>query len=417
PPKFVLEKVLRQIENFVDTPLEENPLYTSFLTRVADAGRLSPTAQQRWGGRVLDTLEAQVIPAYEALGDYLEDLLDQAQTENGVWRLPDGEAYYAFLLRQHTTTDITPEAVHDLGLDEVDRITEELRVVLQEMGLPVEDPIGQLRALMADTQYQYQGDDPEDAILQDYQAILDEVNVKLPAIFSYGSLDRIAVKRLPAFKEPDSPIAYAQAPSPDGDRPGRMWVNLRDPGNVYRWGMRTLAYHEGVPGHIYQMAQAQRNKKLPFFRRYFFFNAYIEGWALYAERLGWELDPTDPASNLGRLQALLWRAVRLVVDTGIHVKKWSREEAIEYMVATTGLPEADVTAEVERYIVMPGQACAYYIGYLRLLGLRQKAEATLGADFNLKDFHDVLIDNGSLPLDLLELVVNDYVDRAAGIHP
>jgi uncharacterized protein (DUF885 family) len=165
------------------------------------------------------------------------------------------------------------------------------------------------------------------------------------------------------------------------------------------------------------MAQAQKIKGLPTFRKVYFFNAYIEGWALYAERLGWELGLEDAASNLGRLQALLWRAARLVVDTGIHAKQWSRQEAIDYMVATTGLPERDVITEVERYIVMPGQACAYYLGYLKLLALRQKVESTLGEDFNLGDFHDVIVKNGGLPLTLLEKVVNDYVDRVAGIRP
>jgi uncharacterized protein (DUF885 family) len=190
-----------------------------------------------------------------------------------------------------------------------------------------------------------------------------------------------------------------------------MWVNLRDPGNVYRWGMRTLAYHEGIPGHIYQMAQAQRIRGIPTFRRAYFFNAYIEGWALYAERLGWELGLEDELSNLGRLQALLWRAVRLVVDTGIHAMRWTREQAIGYMTEMTGLPERDIITEVERYIVMPGQACAYYIGYQKMLALRQKAESTLGETFNLKDFHDAIISHGGLPLGLLENVVNDYLDR------
>jgi uncharacterized protein (DUF885 family) len=416
PPRFVLEKVLHQIGEFLAGPPEENPLYTSFLTRMEEAGRLGPAAQQRWGRRVLAAIEEHVLPVYEALEDDLEDLMDLATDEEGVWRLPDGEAYYAFLLRQHTTTDLTPEAVHDLGLDEVERLTEEMRVVLREMGLPTGQPVQQLQALMADPQYHYAGEAAREAIMRDYQAILDEVNERLPAIFSHGPLDRIVVRRLPAYKEPDSPIAYAQAPAMDGRRPGTLWLNLRDPDNVYRWGMRTLAYHEGIPGHIYQMAQAQKVKGLPTFRRHYFFNAYIEGWALYAERLGWELNPADPASNLGRLQALLWRAARLVVDTGIHVKMWTKQEAIDYMVATTGLPERDVVTEVERYIVMPGQACAYYIGYLRLLALRQKAESTLGADFDLKDFHDVIINNGGLPLDLLEDVVNEYVDRAAGIR-
>jgi uncharacterized protein (DUF885 family) len=180
----------------------------------------------------------------------------------------------------------------------------------------------------------------------------------------------------------------------DGSRPGTLWLNLRDPSNIYRWGMRTLAYHEGIPGHVYQMAQAQKLRGLPTFRRTYFFNAYVEGWALYAEHLGWELGLEDALSNLGRLQALLWRAARLVVDTGIHAMRWTRQEAIDYMLEVTGLPERDVITEVERYIVMPGQACAYYIGYLEMLSLRQKAQATLGEAFDIKAFHDVIINHG-----------------------
>lgn len=416
PPRFVLEKVLQQIDEFLAGAADENPLYTSFLSRAEEAGRVGAAARRRWGQRVLAAIEEQVLPAYHAFKTDLEGQLEQASDEDGVWHLPDGDAYYAFLLRQHTTTDLTPEAVHNLGLDEVDRLTKELRSVLEAMGLPSDNPGQQLQALMADSQYHYDGAEAQEEIVRAYQAILDEVNQQIPSIFSFGPLDQIVVRRLPDDKEPDSPIAYAQAPSIDGTRPGTMWLNLRDPDNVYRWGMRTLAYHEGIPGHIFQMAQAQKIKDLPTFRRHFFFNAYSEGWALYAERLGWELDPSDPDGNLGRLQALLWRAARLVVDTGIHVKMWTRQEAVEYMVATTGLPERDVITEVERYIVMPGQACAYYIGYLRILALRQKAESTLGAAFSLKDFHDVIISNGGLPLDLLDAVVNDYVDRAAGIQ-
>ncbi len=213
---------------------------------------------------------------------------------------------------------------------------EEVRSVLVDLGLPTDYPIAQLKELRVDMEYHYQGENAGKEILEDYQAILDEVNARMPELFSFGPLDEIVVKRLPEYKELDSPIAYAEAPAMNGSRPGTMWINLRDPSNVYRWGMRTLAYHEGIPGHVYQMAQAQKIKGLPTFRRAFFFNAYIEGWALYAERLGWELGLEDPVSNLGRLQALLWRAARLVVDTGIHAKRWSRQEAIDYMVAVTG---------------------------------------------------------------------------------
>ena len=383
--------------------LRRNPLYTSFIERIADSGSFKRNAQERWGKRVRQAISDVVIPSYHELRETLQGLLKKATDGDGVWKLPDGEAYYAFLLRNHTTTDLTAAEVHQLGLDEVDRITDLIRETLENLNLPVDDPGGELKRLMADPQYHFEAsEDRREQIIGEYQTILDEINQRLSDVFSHGRLDEIIVKRLPEYKEPDSPIAYAQAPAMDGSRPGTMWINLRDPDNIYTWGMRTLAYHEGIPGHVYQMAQAQKIKGLPTFRRTYFFNAYIEGWALYAERLGWELGLEDDLSNLGRLQALLWRAVRLVVDTGIHVKRWTREEAIKYMVEKTGLPERDVTTEVERYIVMPGQACAYYIGYLKLLSLRQKAQATLGDAFDLKAFHDVVINNGGLPLSLLE---------------
>jgi uncharacterized protein (DUF885 family) len=416
PPRFVLEKSLDQIQQFLDAPLDENPLLTSLQQRMQAAGRFGPAAQRRWSAKVARAIEESVLPAYRLLAAELEEELPKAGEEDGVWRLPDGTAYYDFLLRMHTTTDLTADEIYELGIAEVDRLNAEVGEVLAEMGLSNEYPGAQLKELMSDPVYHYQGEAAREEILGDYQAILDEVNGRVPEVFNFGSLDRIVVQRLPEFKEPDSPIAYAEAPALNGSRPGTMWINLREPENVYRWGMRTLAYHEGIPGHVYQMAQAQKIKGLPTFRKAYFFNAYIEGWALYAERLGWELGLEDAASNLGRLQALLWRAARLVVDTGIHAKQWSRQEAIDYMVATTGLPERDVITEVERYIVMPGQACAYYLGYLKLLALRQKVESTLGEAFSLRDFHDVIIKNGGLPLTLLEKVVNDYVDRVTGIR-
>ncbi|MBG0788169.1 MAG: DUF885 domain-containing protein, partial [Anaerolineaceae bacterium] len=417
PPQFVLEKSLDQVRGLIEMPITENPLYTSLVERMHQTGRLSPRAQMRWAEKAAQIIEHTIQPAYCMLAAELETQLEQVGEGDGVWRLPDGEAYYAFLLRNHTTTDLTADEIHELGIAEVARLMDEVRSVLVELGLPTDYPSAQLKELRFAPKYHYQGEGAGQEILEDYQTILDEVNARMPELFSFGPLDEIVVKRLPEYKELDSPIAYAEAPAMNGSRPGTMWINLRDTDNVYRWGMRTLAYHEGIPGHVYQMAQAQKIKGLPTFRRTFFFNAYIEGWALYAERLAWELGLEDPVSNLGRLQALLWRAARLVVDTGIHAKHWSRQEAIDYMVAVTGLPERDVISEVERYVVMPGQACAYYIGYLKLLALRQKVESTLGEAFSLQDFHDVIINNGGLPLTLLETVVNNYVDKVTGIHP
>ncbi len=416
PPRFVLEKSISQVQEFLDYPIDKNPLYVTFRERMAETGRFSNRAQTHWGEQVKKTIQMTVMPPYQQLLTFLQDQRQRATTDDGVWKLPDGEDYYAFLLRMHTTTEMSAEAIHQLGLEEMDRLLEATRAVLMKLNISEEHPGKQLQSLMRAQQFHYPDDEGRRGkILADYQDILDEVNQHLPQVFSFGSLDEIAVKRLPEYKEPDSPIAYAQAPAMDGSRPGTMWVNLREPDNVYTWGMRTLAYHEGLPGHVYQMAQAQKIKGLPSFRRAHSFNAYVEGWALYGERLGWELGLEDEMSNLGRLQALLWRASRLVVDTGIHVKRWTREEAIDYMVKNTGLPKRDVTAEVERYIVMPGQACAYYLGYLKMLSLRRKAQSILGEKFILQDFHDEVIQHGSLPLMHLERVVNDYIDRTAGL--
>ena len=417
PPHFVIEKSLAQIEKFLSEPIEVNPLFTSFIEKMRESGRFSEQAQARWGDRVKMVLRTQVKPAYQSLAAALNDLLARATDDDGVWKLPDGDAYYAYLLRHHTTSNLSAAEIHQIGLEEVAQLNTAVRDILLELDLPSDQPGQQLKALQEDPQQHYHGDNQRELIINDYQAILEEVNQHMPDAFNHGMLAEIAVQRLPEFKEPDSPIAYAQPPALDGSRPGTLWLNLRDPSNVYRWGMRTLAYHEGIPGHVFQMAQAQKLRDLPTFRRTYFFNAYVEGWALYAERLGWELGLEDALSNLGRLQALLWRAVRLVVDTGIHAMRWTRQEAIDYMVAKTGLPERDVTTEVERYIVMPGQACAYYLGYREIFSLRQKAQATLGEDFDLKAFHDVIINHGALPLTLLADVVNHYIDHAAGLVP
>jgi uncharacterized protein (DUF885 family) len=417
PPRFVFKKSLDQIDDFLAGPVEENPLYTSFQRRMAETGRFSERAQKRWGERVLTVIKNEVLPAYRDLRVFVLSLLALAGEDDGVWRFSDGREYYAYLLRNHTTTDLTAEEVYQIGVSEVAKLEDEIRKILRTMGLPADDPGVQMQVLMTAQEYHYAPDEANrEQILADYQAILSEVNGLLPEWFNQGAVKEVLVKRLPAFKEPDSPVAYAQAPAMDGSHPGIMWINLRNPDNVYRWGMRTLAYHEGLPGHIYQLTQAQRIKHLPTFRKAFVFNAYTEGWALYAERLAWEMGLEDPLSNLGRLQALLWRAVRLVVDTGIHTRQWTREEAITYMVEKTGLPERDVITEVERYIVMPGQACAYYLGYLKILALRQKAESMLGTAFDLKEFHNVILNHGSLPLSLLETVMNAYMDRAAGLR-
>ncbi len=417
PPCFVLEKSIAQVEELLAKPVENHPLYMHAKNWFINSNKHSISTIERWMGQVSDAIVNKVNPAYHELLTLLKEQLNQATEDDGVWKLPFGDEYYSFLLEQHTTTNFSPEEIHKIGLDEVQKITAEVNTCLIELGLDPKKPGEQMIALQKDPQYLYTGENVREAIIQDYEAILKEVNQRMAEVFSFGALDKIAVQRLPEYKEPDSPIAYAQPPALDGSRPGTLWLNLRDPGNVYKWGMRTLAYHEGIPGHVYQMSQAQKLRGLPTFRRAYFFNAYVEGWALYAEYLGWELGLEDTLSNLGRLQALLWRAVRLVVDTGIHALRWTRKEAIDYMIETTGLPERDVITEVERYIVMPGQACAYYLGYLEIQMLRRKAQSSLGDAFDIKTFHDVVIKQGGLPLPQLTDAVNNYIDRTAGLKP
>ena len=417
PPRFVLEKTLAQIDALINQPVEQNPLYTSFNSRMVKSGRFSEWAQRRWGQKIKSAIESEVFPAYQKLHAYLTDQMQRAEEDAGIWKLPDGQAYYNFLLRNHTTLEMDAEAIHQLGLAEVARLNDQIRSKLDGLDLPSEKPADQLSLMMQDPQYLCLNEGSEDIILEMYQSILDEANQQMPDVFRQGRLGSIQVKAMPAYKQDDSPIALAEPPALDGSREGTVWINLREPENIYSWGMQTLAYHEGIPGHVYQMAMAQRIRGLPSFRRFYFFSAYSEGWALYAERLASELNLTNALSELGRLQALLWRAARLVVDTGIHAYRWTREEAIDYMLKITGLPERDVITEVERYIVMPGQACAYYIGYLQFSEWRQKAEATLGEAFDIKDFHDVLINNSGLPLSLLEKLVNDYIDYAAQLTP
>ena len=237
-----------------------------------------------------------------------------------------------------------------------------------------------------------------------------DIDAGLDDYFDLRPKQTVEVQRVPVFKEKTSSGAYYNPPSLGGGRPGIFYVNLRSVAEIPKFGMRTLAYHEAIPGHHFQMALAQEVTGLPTFRKVYPFTAYAEGWALYAEQLAWEIGfHKDPFNNLGRLQAELFRAVRLVVDTGLHYKRWSREKAIAYMIDKTGIPETEVVAEIERYLVHPGQACAYKVGMLKILQIREHVRTELGTDFDIKEFHDVLLKNGSVPLYLLEQIVDEYI--------
>ncbi len=412
PPKFVIERVLLEMRNFTEQPVDENILFASFMKKLEKVPDLSEKKKEALYEQARTEIKHTVYPAYQKLISYFEVLRSKATTDDGVWKLPNGDAYYAYSLRSHTTTDLGPEEVHQLGLSEVARIQAEMRTLLDSLGYQGKTVAEHMRDLGTEARFLYPDSDAGRAqILQDYQAIIDEIDHNLADVFDLRPKQGVEVKRLPKFKEKTSPSAYYNPPALDGSRPGVFYANLRDVKDIAKFSMRTLTYHEAVPGHHFQIALQQQIEGVPTFRRVIPFTAYAEGWALYAERLAWETGfHKDPYTNLGRLQAELLRAVRLVVDTGIHYQRWTREQAIDYMNANTGISEAEVVAEIERYIVAPGQACAYKIGMLKILELREKVRRALGDQFNIREFHNVILQNGAMPLSILEQVVTAYID-------
>ena len=411
PPKFVIDRVLTEMNDFVATPIQDNILYSSFKTKLADTD-ISADEQARLLAAAEADIKGYVHPAYQLFIDYFTQLQAKAGTDDGYWALPNGDLAYEQLLKFFTTTNYTADEIHAKGLAEVDRIQSEIMTILAAEGYDVSQGFSvAIEALAADPKFYYEDSDAGRAqILVDYQHILDEVNAGLGDAFRIRPEAGMEVVRIPEFKEKTAPGAYYQQPAIDGSRPGRFYANLYDIKATPKYGMRTLAYHEGIPGHHFQIAVAMELEGMPLIRKMAPFTAYIEGWALYSERLAWELGfQKDPFDNIGRLQAELFRAVRLVVDTGIHHSRWTREQAIDYMKKNTGMSDRDVTAEIERYIVMPGQATAYKVGMMKILELREKAKSALGNKFDLRDFHDVVLKNGAVPLDILETLVDRYI--------
>ena len=412
PPRFVVEKVLAEMRNFIAMPPREHLLYNSFVERMGKTGAdeaVFASLKEQVEAEIRDT----VYPAYRRLIAYFMHLNSLPLENNGVWALPDGKAFYEWKVRANTTTEMSAEEIHLLGLSEVARIEAEMDRLLASQGYDQGSVGERMRRLSKEARFLYPDtEEGRQQVLQDYQRIIDEIDARLDDVFNLRPDSGVVVKRIPRFKEKTSAGAYYNAPPMDGSRPGTFYANLYNMSAVRKWGMRTLAYHEAIPGHHFQIAIARELKGLPTFRKILPFTAYVEGWALYAERLAREIGMLeDPFDDLGRLQAEMFRAVRLVVDTGLHAKRWTREQAIAYMKDKTGMPESDIVAEVERYLVMPGQALAYKIGMLKILELREKARARLGEDFDIREFHDVILGNGALPLPLLERQVDAYIAR------
>ena len=416
PPQFVVTKVLEEMNAFVATPPEEGILMVSLLDKMEEAG-LPGDEQKRLANEAKAAIENTVYPAYGRLIEHFVALDPKVEGNYGAWSLPDGDEYYRLALRLMTTTDYSPQYIHELGLSEVDRIQFEILAILAAEGWDVSTGFTAAIEEMAEQERFYYSDSGEgrDQILADYTAMIEDVNARLDPWFKTIPEAVVEVERVPEFKEKTSPGAYYQPAPMDNSQPGKFYANLYDIKATPTYGMRTLTYHEAVPGHHFQISIQREQEDLPFFRRVIPFPAFSEGWALYAERLAKEMGLLeDPYDDIGRLQAELFRAVRLVVDTGIHWARWSREEAIDYMLANTGMAESDVVAEIERYFIIPGQATAYKVGMTKILELRERAEGALGARFDIREFHDALLTGGSMPLDLLEARIDAWIAAESG---
>ncbi len=413
PPRFVIERVLEEMRGFVATPAKENILYSGLAKKLAEAEDIDEAQAEQLLAQAEESINAVVYPAYGTFLNYFGELEAKAGDEDGFWHLPNGPAAYKLALRFFTTTDYTADEIHNIGLSEVDRIQAEMMEIFSAEGIDISAGYQDaMDAYSSRPDFYYEDSDEGRAqILTDYQIILDDIDSKMGDAFNIRPKAGMEVVRVPEFKEKTSPGAYYEQPSIDGTRPGRFYANLYDIKATPKFGMRTLAVHEGIPGHHFQVAIAMELEGMPLIRRISPFTAYVEGWALYAERLAFEqgLMPTA-GDNIGRLGAELFRAVRLVVDTGIHHQRWTREEAIDYMQANTGMAESDVISEIERYIVLPGQATAYKVGMMKILEVRQKAMDSLGDQFDLREFHDVILKNGAVPLDILERIVDEYIE-------
>lgn len=416
PPKFVFAQVLDDCKGILkgepfDASGEQSSLLQDFTGKVK-ALKLTRVEEEALLGKSKRVLQHQFKPAYDKLITYWKRLEQKATTDDGAWKLPNGAAFYQNALEGTTTTKLTPDQIFEIGQKEVARIHSEMKTIMQKVGYK-----GDLKSFFAHLQgspeFYYTSDSAgRKAYVAVATKVIDDMKGRLDELFLTKPKADLIVKVVEPFREKSTAGAFYQEPAPDGSRPGIYYVNTFDMKTQPKYEIEALAYHEAIPGHHMQLAIAQEMENLPKFRKYGFYTAYIEGWALYTELVPKEMGLyQDPYSDFGRLSMELLRAARLVVDVGIHSKRWTREQAIKYFTDNTPNSEYDCRKEIERYIVWPSQATAYKIGMLKIIELREKAKQQLGTKFDIREFHDVVLTNGAVPLLILEELVQEWIDE------
>jgi uncharacterized protein (DUF885 family) len=403
PPAYLMEKVLGQVNDIAN----QKPQDGAFALPVQKfPASISATQQARIKEELFAVISGQVIPTYVRFGKFLKSqYIPNGRNDPGIWALPDGEAYYRFLVKQSTTTNLTPAQIHQIGIDQVKQDEEQLLAIAHKLGFA---DIKALQTAAANNPKLFPTS--KEQLLNAYRGYIDQMRPKLPQLFGRLPKAPLVVMPVPSYIEKDQSAAYYYPGTPDGSRPGTVYIN------TYKFETRSLddvesrAYHEGLPGHHLQISIAQELTGIPEFRKYTSYIAYDEGWGLYAEQLGKDVGfYQDPYSDFGRLEGDIWRAVRLVVDTGVHSQHWTRQQMVDYFHEHSGVGETDVQAEVDRYIAWPAQALGYKVGQLKLLELRAKAQQALGERFDLRAFHDQVLDSGALPLDLLAQRIDSWI--------
>ena len=419
PPNFALNGALRQLGEFRGTAPAQTVLVSAFQQRLAGVADISDADKATLVSQAESIVHDTVLPAYQRQIDAITQIRPQATSDAGVWKLPEGEALYTQALKAYTTTSMSPDEIHQMGLDLIAQFTSEMDTILRAQGMTRGSVAERIQALGRRPDQIYPSTDAgREELLAALNAQNAAIRARMPEVCGVLAQAELEIKRVPEYTQAGAPGGYYQGAALDGSRPGAYYINLRDPANEWpKFTLPTLTYHEGVPGHHWQIAIQQESGSIPFIRSALLgFSAYAEGWGLYAEQLADEMGmyANDPFGRVGYLQSATFRASRLVCDTGLHSKRWTRDQAIDSMVAATGDQRSNITTEIERYCVWPGQACSYMVGRQAINRMRDNARTALGANFDIKGFHDTVLTNGSTPLSVTESLVNQWVATVSG---
>ena len=414
PPEFVYGHVINQLDEFINVVNTEHPLYKQFMLKIKKL-ELSNDQVDYLEKEITRSINESVTPGFKLLRNFMANTKKNANPNHGIWSQPGGDEYYKLKIRTFTTTDYSPEEIHQMGLNEVKRISSRMREILTSLGYAESKSVGELMNELNENPDFLYADTPDrkEIVVNDYTDMVNEAIRIMADYFHTMPKSKVIVKAVPEYSEQNAAGGYYQSPALDGSRPGVFYANLYDIKQTPTYSMRTLAYHEATPGHHHQIAHSLENEELTLYRRFgYYTSAFAEGWALYSEILALEAGLAEnPYDELGILQSELFRANRLVVDTGMHYKRWTREEAMDYMKSVTGMSDTEVRVEIERYIVWPGQALSYKVGMIKILELRERAMKELGDKFNIKDFHSAVLDHGNPPLFIVEEMVEKMIEE------